>query len=73
MYLYSGMADVAAESGDKQLWEALDRLWNHLTSKRMYITSGIGPAKENEGFTTDYDLPNETAYAETCAAIGLVL
>ena len=73
MYLYSGMADVAAEFGDKQLWEALDRLWNHLTSRRIYITGGIGPVRENEGFTTDYDLPNETAYAETCAAIGLVL
>ena len=72
MYLYSGMADVAAEFSDEQLRAALDRLWNHLTSKRMYITGGIGPTKQNEGFTTDYDLPNETAYAETCAAIGLV-
>ncbi|MBA7639501.1 Non-reducing end beta-L-arabinofuranosidase [subsurface metagenome] len=72
MYLYSGMADVAAEFGDEQLRTACDRLWNNLTSKRMYITGGIGPSRYNEGFTEDYDLPNETAYAETCAAVGLV-
>jgi len=71
-YLYSGMADVAAEFDDEELRTACDRLWNHLTSKRMYITGGIGSSRYNEGFTTDYDLPNETAYAETCAAIGLV-
>jgi len=72
MYLYSGMADVAAEFGDEELRTALDRLWDNLTSKKMYVTGGIGPARQNEGFTKDYDLPNETAYAETCAAIGLV-
>ncbi|MCC8108505.1 MAG: glycoside hydrolase family 127 protein [Planctomycetes bacterium] len=72
MYLYSGMADVAMETGDDSLRQALDRLWDDLTSKRLYITGGIGPSKENEGFTADYDFPNETAYAETCAAIGLV-
>jgi len=72
MYLYSGMADVAAEFGDEELRAACDRLWNDLTSTKMYITGGIGPTRYNEGFTKDYDLPNETAYAETCAAIGLV-
>ena len=72
MYLYSGMADIATEYGDDSLREALDRLWDDLTSKRLYVSGGLGPSADNEGFTADYDLPNETAYAETCAAIGLV-
>ena len=72
MYLYSGMTDVAAETGDQSLAAACKRLWKNLTERRMYITGGVGPAAGNEGFTFDYDLPNETAYAETCAAIGLV-
>ena len=72
MYLYSAMADLAEETGDESLLAACTRLWEHLTSRRMYITGGIGSAAENEGFTFDYDLPNESAYAETCAAIGLV-
>jgi uncharacterized protein len=71
-YLYAAMADVAAEYGDEELRAACDRLWENLTSKQMYITGGIGPSQANEGFTQDYDLPNETAYAETCAAIGFV-
>ncbi len=72
MYLYCAMADLAGETGDETLRAACRRLWDHLTTRRMYITGGIGSAAENEGFTRDYDLPNETAYAETCAAIGLV-
>jgi DUF1680 family protein len=72
MYLYSGMADIATEYGDDTLTTALDKLWNDLNSKNLYITGGLGPSDKNEGFTTDYDLPNETAYAETCAAVGLV-
>ena len=72
MYLYSGMADVASEYGDDSLRQALERLWDDLTSKRLYVTGGLGPSSDNEGFTADYDLPNETAYAETCAAVGLV-
>ena len=72
MYLYSGMADVATEYGDDDLKAALDRLWTDLTSRRLYITGGLGPSSDNEGFTGDYDLPNETAYAETCASVGLV-
>lgn len=71
-YLYSGMADIAAESGDGTLLAACQRLWENVTQKRMYITGGIGPSVENEGFTFDYDLPNETAYAETCATISLI-
>jgi DUF1680 family protein len=73
MYLYSGMADVATEFSDDSLTDALKLLWADLTSKQMYVTGGIGPAESNEGFTDYYDLPNESAYAETCAAVGLVM
>ena len=72
-YLYAGMADVAAETGDRALLRACQRLWANLTERKLYITGGIGSSKDNEGFAADYNLPNETAYAETCAAIGLVL
>ncbi|MBI1773930.1 MAG: glycoside hydrolase family 127 protein [Proteobacteria bacterium] len=72
MYLYSAMADLAGELGDESLLHACERLWADLTGKRLYVTGGLGPSAGNEGFTTDYDLPNETAYAETCAAVGLV-
>ena len=71
MYLYSGMADIAAEYGDDSLTDALEILWDDLTGQQMYVTGGIGPAASNEGFTSAYDLPNESAYAETCASIGL--
>ncbi|WP_117191564.1 glycoside hydrolase family 127 protein [Rhizobium terrae] len=73
MYLYSGMADVATEFGDDSLTEALKILWDDLTTKQMYVTGGIGPAASNEGFTDYYDLPNESAYAETCASVGLIM
>jgi uncharacterized protein len=72
MYLYSGMADIATEYSDDTLTSALEGLWDDLTTKQMYITGGIGPAASNEGFTDYYDLPNESAYAETCASVGLV-
>jgi len=72
MYLYSGMADVAAETGDEALLAACRRLWESATARRMYVTGGIGSAHHGERFTRDYDLPNASAYAETCAAIGLV-
>jgi uncharacterized protein len=72
MYLYSAMADLAAEFDDVSLLQACRRLWSDLTGKRLYVTGGLGPSAGNEGFTTDYDLPNETAYAETCASVGLV-
>lgn len=71
-YLYSGMADVATEFGDATLLPALEALWAHLTTKNLYVTGGFGPSALNEGLTFDYDLPNETAYAETCAAVALV-
>jgi uncharacterized protein len=72
MYLYSAMADLGAEYDDQPLLQACQRLWSDLTGKRLYLTGGLGPSASNEGFTTDYDLPNETAYAETCASVGLV-
>ncbi|TCR79063.1 glycoside hydrolase family 127 protein [Rhizobium sp. BK376] len=72
MYLYSGMADIATEYNDDSLTAALETLWDDLTTKQMYVTGGIGPAAANEGFTDYYDLPNESAYAETCASVGLV-
>ncbi len=71
MYLYTAMADIALEAGDATLRDACTRLWNSVTSRHMYITGGIGSAARKESFTADYDLPNDTAYAETCAAIGL--
>lgn len=72
MYLYSGMADVAVETEDDELFAACKRLWKDITKKRMYVTGGIGSSADNEGFTHPYDLPNRSAYAETCAAISLV-
>lgn len=72
MYLYAALADLANATGDEALKEANARLWKHLTTAQMYITGGIGGFASNEGYGADYDLPNETAYAETCAAIGLV-
>ena len=72
MYLYSAMADLANELGDVALLQACERLWNDICLKRMYLTGGIGPSRSNEGFTTHYDLPDMAAYAETCAAVGLV-
>lgn len=69
-YLYSGMADLALVTGDCGLIKALKRLWNNMVSKRMYVTGGLGSSHENEGFTRDYDLPNRSAFSETCAAIG---
>jgi DUF1680 family protein len=73
MYLYSAMADLAREQEDGSLLEACRGLWEHLTTRRMYVTGGIGSSAVNEGFTRDFDLPDETAYAETCAAIGLMM
>lgn len=72
VYLYTGMADLASETGDKELYEACRRLWENITRKRLYITGGIGSTVEGEAFTVDYDLPSDTAYAETCASIGLM-
>ena len=72
MYMYTAMADLAAELGDDALKRTLEVLWHDVTSRQMYITAGLGPSKFNEGFTEYYDLPNDTAYAETCASVALI-
>src|SRR5581483_1572667 len=72
MYMYTAMADLAADLEDAALKAACERLWKDVTGKRMYVTAGLGPAAANEGFTVDYDLPNDTAYAETCASVALI-
>ncbi len=72
-YLYSAMADLAGEFSDPTLLQACERIWENLCGKRMYVTGGIGNSRHNEGFTHDYDLPNETAYCETCASVGLIM
>jgi hypothetical protein len=71
VYFYSAMADEYAAKGDPALLSALDALWDSAVSKRMYITGGIGSQAHGERFTVDYDLPSDSAYAETCASIGL--
>ena len=73
MYLYIAMADLALERGDPTLRDACDRLWQSATQRKMYLTGGIGASANRESFSADFDLPNDTAYAETCAAIGLFL
>jgi len=69
-YLYSGMADVAALTGDSGYVNALDRIWENVVSKKLYLTGGIGARHGGESFGNDYELPNKTAYCETCAAIA---
>ena len=72
VYLYSGMADVARLCRDEAMEAACDRLWDNVTREKMYVTGGIGATHMGEAFSFAYDLPNDTAYSETCAAIGLV-
>lgn len=72
VYLYSGMADVAMRTGDEGLLEACRRLCRNIADKRLYVTGAIGSTYIGEAFTFDYDLPNDTAYAETCASVGLI-
>lgn len=72
VYMYTAMADLARLTGDRELLEACRRLWDSTTKKQMYITGGIGSTHHGEAFTFDYDLPNDTVYAETCASIGLI-
>ncbi len=73
MYLYCATTDLALETGDETLLQTCERLYESVCHRRMYVTGGIGSDHNIEGFTSDYDLPNESAYAETCAAIGLFL
>lgn len=70
-YLMSGTTDVARLDGNPALTKMLDRVWRNATTKRIFVTGGIGPSGSNEGFTTDYDLPNLTAYQESCASIAM--
>jgi len=72
MYLYSGAADVAALTGNNKYMGAMQKVWQDVVERNMYITGGIGSAGSNEGFSVDYDLPNEQAYCETCASVGMV-
>jgi len=72
-YMYCGMADVAALTGDNSYLEATDRIWENVVAKKLYITGGIGAKGEGEAFGKDYELPNATAYCETCASIGNVM
>lgn len=71
-YMYSGMADVAALTGDTSYIHAIDKIWNNVVAKKIYITGGIGARHNGEAFGDNYELPNMSAYCETCAAIGNV-
>ena len=72
VYMCTAMADVAAETGNKEMLDACQNLWRNIVDKRMYITGGIGSTVIGESFTYDYDLPNDTMYCETCASVGLI-
>lgn len=71
-YMYAGMADVAALTGDENYIKAIDAIWDNIVTKKLYITGGIGATGNGEAFGKNYELPNATAYCETCAAIGNV-
>ena len=73
LYLTSGATDVYMETGDRALWSALERLWIDLTSTRMYVTGGVGSRYEGESIGEPYELPNDRAYSETCAAVANVM
>lgn len=72
VYMYTAMADFAITTGDIELYAVCQKLWHDVTQKQMYITGGIGSTHHGEAFSFDYDLPNDTVYAETCASIGLI-
>ncbi|GHN02747.1 hypothetical protein WSM22_42360 [Cytophagales bacterium WSM2-2] len=72
MYMYTGAADVAALTGDEGYMSAMNAVWEDVVYRNMYLTGGIGSSGSNEGFSKDYDLPNEQAYCETCASVGMV-
>jgi len=73
LYLYSGTTDLYAETGDDALWQTVDALWHNLSERKLYITGGVGARYEGESMGDAYELPNERAYAETCAAIANVM
>lgn len=72
-YLLSACTDIAAATNDTPLMNMVDRVWRNTTERNTYLTGGIGPSAHNEGFTVDYDLPNESAYQETCASVAMIL
>lgn len=72
MYLYTGAADVGSLTGDLAYMNAMKSVWEDVVQRNMYLTGGIGSSGNNEGFTHDYDLPNQSAYCETCASVGMV-
>ncbi|OYX19555.1 MAG: hypothetical protein B7Z16_07590 [Algoriphagus sp. 32-45-6] len=72
MYLYTGAADVAVANGDLGYMNAMKTVWEDVVHRNMYVTGGIGSSGSNEGFSVDFDLPNENAYSETCASVGMV-
>jgi len=71
-YMYSGIADVAALTGEQAFIDAIDRIWENIVSKKLYLTGGVGSRYDGEAFGDNYELPNQTSYCETCAAIGNV-
>jgi hypothetical protein len=74
MYLYCAVTDVAALTGDRGYLDTLDHIWEDITKRKMYVTGGLGDSsRHNEGFSEGYYLPNDTAYAETCASVGMTL
>ena len=72
-YLLSGATDVVREDPDPAIEKMLGRVWNNVIDKRIFLTGGIGPSGSNEGFTVDYDLPNQSAYQETCASVAMAM
>lgn len=72
VYMYTAMADLAVRTGDEELFSACKAIWSDIVNRQMYLTGGIGATHSGEAFTTAYDLPNDTNYAETCASIGLL-
>ncbi|MCB0686961.1 MAG: glycoside hydrolase family 127 protein [Saprospiraceae bacterium] len=72
MYMYTGAADIASLMGDASYLQAMQTIWEDVVYRNLYITGGIGSSGSNEGFSVDYDLPNENAYCETCASVGMV-
>src|SRR5690606_18357739 len=72
MYLYTGVADIASETKDAGYVKTMDAIWDDVVNKHYYITGGIGAQGSNEGFGKPYELPNESAYCETCASVGMV-
>ncbi len=73
LYLYSGVADLAAETGDSLLFDNLEKVFSDITNGKMYITGGVGSTPTTESFTVPYDLPNRTAYTESCCAVAMMM